>query len=318
LHILMLTTNDPAGTAIAFTKAINRHTGHSCRLVTTEIRYNFYFEKDLHLPALNREGIDEIEALLKGADVIHFHMLADERMELGPLKVKDYLPGKKIVHHHHGHPHFRANPALYREKYARNARRVLVSTPDLLRLLPEAVWQPNLVPLFDPLFMPRDPGWNGTARIGHAPTRKELKNTRELLQAVGELKQRPLGCDVVLDVIENCLYRECLKRKNRCHVIFDHMQGYYGVSSLESLSQGKPVIAGLDAWNRRHIEDFAGTVRLPWVIVHTQDELRDALERYIVDCERRERTGRYSREFMENGWSEQRVLDRLVGFYASL
>jgi len=318
LNILMLTTNDPAGTAIAFTKAINRCTGHSCRLVTTEVRYNFFFEKDLHLPALNRDGIQEVEALLQGADVLHFHLLADEHMALGPLQVRDYVAGKRIVHHHHGHPHFRANPESYRQKHLRNGRRVLVSTPDLLRLLPEAVWQPNLVPLFDPLFLPQDPGWNGTARIGHAPTRKELKNTRELLQAVAELKPRPLGCDVVLDVIENCLYRDCLKRKNRCHVVFDHMQGYYGVSSLESLSQGKPVIAGLDAWNRRHIEDFAGTDRLPWVIAHTQDELRNTLERYIVDSERRERTGRYSREFMENGWSEQRVIDRLVGFYASL
>jgi len=57
MRIVMISQNDPAGTGIAFTKAINRHTHHSCRLITTEIRYNFGFEKDLHLPNLTEQGL---------------------------------------------------------------------------------------------------------------------------------------------------------------------------------------------------------------------------------------------------------------------
>ena len=99
----MIAINDPAGTAIAFTKAINKYTDHNCRLITKESRYNHLFEKDLHLPWLDNDGWNEVEQLLKDSDIFHFHMTADESIELGPFRPVDYLKGKIIVHHHHGH-----------------------------------------------------------------------------------------------------------------------------------------------------------------------------------------------------------------------
>ena len=123
---------------------------------------------------------------------------------------------------------------------------------------------------------------------------------------------------LALDIIENTDYRECLRRKSRCHIVFDHMQGYYGVSSLESLSQGKPVICGLDNWNIRCIRKFAGTSRLPWVIARNKGELEKALITLIMDKSLRNRMGREARQFMENNWSEQQVLDILLPVYNSL
>jgi len=91
MKILMITTNDPAGTAISFTRAINKYTVHNCRLITTEIRYNFMFEKDLHLPWLKEDDWAEVEDLLKTSDVFHFHMTTDENIQLGPFHVKNYI-----------------------------------------------------------------------------------------------------------------------------------------------------------------------------------------------------------------------------------
>ena len=137
MNILMITINDPAGTAIAFTNAINRYTEHTCRLITKELRYNFMFDKDLHIPWLKRDGWDEVEHLLVESDIFHFHMTADEHLELGPFKVRDYVPGKRIVHHHHGHPDFRGNPSKFMDKYQSLKRRnLIVSTPDLLKPMP--------------------------------------------------------------------------------------------------------------------------------------------------------------------------------------
>jgi hypothetical protein len=176
MRILMIAINDPAGTAIEFTKAINRYTGHTCRLITKEIRYNFMFEKDLHLPWLDSEGWEEVEDLLRNSDVFHFHMTADEYIELGVFKPVDFLKGKMIVHHHHGHPDFRGNTQKYREKYKHLGRQnLLVSTPDLLKLLPEAIWLPNLVPIHDPLYMPVEDKPEAPVIISHSPTRKDLE-----------------------------------------------------------------------------------------------------------------------------------------------
>ena len=315
MNILMITENDPAGMGIAFTNAINRHTGHRCRLITTKTRYNFNFEKDLHVPDLKEEGFEEIVHLLKEADVIHFHILADENIEMGPIRVKDYIQGKVIIHHHHGHPHFRSNPRLYQDKYRRLRRKVLVSTPDLLRLVPEATWLPNLVPIHDPLYLPQPVPVNGSMTIGQSVTRKDIKNTDNLLQVVRKVRQEIPAPELSLDIIENTDQRECLRRKNKCHIVFDHMQGYYGVSSLESLSQGKPVIAGLDEHCISRIHECFGVHKLPWVVARDPEELERTLKELVSDVPRLEALGIQSRRFMEEVWSDSFVAERLSQFY---
>ncbi|MFC1822688.1 glycosyltransferase family 1 protein [Thermodesulfobacteriota bacterium] len=318
MNVLMISENDPAGMGIAFTNAINKHTDYRCRLITTKSRYNFNFEKDLHIPDLGDEDFEEICELLKSADIIHFHILSDENMELGPIKVKDYINGKVVIHHHHGHPEFRAHPEKYREKYRRLRRSVLVSTPDLLKLLPEARWQPNLVPIDDPLYLPEHVRLNGALVIGQSATRKDLKNTEDLLEVAAKIQKECNAPKVLLDIIENTDYRECLRRKNRCHIIFDHMQGYYGVSSLESLSQGKPVIAGLDDWNLDHIKKFTEKSSLPWIICRTKDELKKTLYVLTQDRERIQNLGQESRKFICRHWSDKKTINTLIDFYHSL
>lgn len=310
MNILMIAINDPAGTAIEFTRAINAYTGHTCRLITKEIRYNFMFEKDLHLPWLDDDGWDEVEELLATSDVFHFHMTADEDIDLGPFRPRDYMQGKIIVHHHHGHPDFRGNPEKYRQKYKERGRRnLLVSTPDLLKLLPEARWQPNIVPVTAPLYTPLRDKPQAPIIICHSPTRKDLKNTDEFIQAVSKL-QRQSKLQIELRLIENTPHIECLHQKRESHILFDHMQGYYGVSSLEGLSQGLHVIAGLDQWNKHHITNYFEVDDLPWIdctansITETIDNIAHQIPHNNIH--------QASRDFMINHWNDKKLAINLT------
>ncbi len=319
MNILMLAINDPAGTAIQFAKAINRHSDHRCRLVTLETRYTHAWEKDLHVPELGPDGQEEIAILMREADIFHFHMTCDEFQPFGLHLPADFLRGKGIVHHHHGHHDFRSDPESFRRKYRERGRaHLLVSTPDLLKKLPEARWQPNLVPVHETLFTPQwgrfdDPG---QLKVCHSPTRRDLKNTDEFLAAVRAVNKRRVHVHV--DLIDDVPNEVCLSRKRRCHVLFDHMQGYYGVSSLEGLSQGLAVIAGLDDWNRERMAEFAGTDDLPWVSAHDQASLEARLLELHTDRDQCEALGRKGREFMETRWSDARVAGRLIKFYETL
>ena len=314
MRILMIAINDPAGTAIEFTKAINAYTEHSCRLITKEIRYNFMFEKDLHLPWLDEAGWTEVEELLRTSDVFHFHMTADEDIELGPFRPRDFMKGKIIVHHHHGHPDFRSNPEKYRQKYKERGRKnLLVSTPDLLKLLPEARWQPNLVPVNDPLYTPLEDKPEEPVIICHSPTRKDLKNTEEFIQAVKELK-RISKTPIELRLIENTPHKECLRLKRESHILFDHLQGYYGVSSLEGLSQGLAVVAGLDEWNKRHIRECFCVNDLPWVDC-TPQTIASSLFKLVLEDQWRDHDGR-SRRFMAEAWDDRFLAGKLGQSYA--
>ncbi|QGY39855.1 glycosyltransferase family 1 protein [Pseudodesulfovibrio cashew] len=319
MRILMFAVNDPAGTAIQFAKAVNRHSAHSVRLITLETRYTHAWEKDLHVPDLGPDGMEEIRILMEEADVFHFHMTCDERQPFGPYRPIDFLQGKAVVHHHHGHHEFRSHPEVFQAKYRERGRsNLLVSTPDLLKLLPGARWQPNLVPIDDPLFKPLGGRFDdpGRLKVCHSPTRRDLKNTKEFLRAVSNLARRKVHLNV--DLIDDVPNDQCLTRKRRCHVLFDHMQGYYGVSSLEGLSQGLAVIAGLDVWNRDRIVEFTGTSDLPWVTARTQQELEARLNELSADLGLCQAMGDEGRRFMEKYWSDRLVALRLVEFYEGL
>lgn len=315
----MITDNDPAGMGIAFTNAINRYSEHTCRLITTSEKYGFDYEKDIHVPDIEDDDFGEVEQLLNDADIIHFHVLRDENSHLGPLVIRDYIQGKKILHHHHGHPDYIINVGAYNEKYGRLKRKVLVSTPDLLQIAENATWIPNLVPVQDVPFLPRfdrslpqEP-----IRICQSPTRKYDKHTREYTNVIAVMK-RKYGERIQSLIIEKRPYFECLRIKKTCHIVFDHMRGWFGISSLESLCHGKPVIAGLDDWNIQCIKEFTGNGEPPWVIARTEEELLKELDSLVADADLRHEIGVASRQFMERGWNEQRVLERLFESYASL
>ena len=90
------------------------------------------------------------------------------------------------------------------------------------------------------------------------------------------------------------------------------------MSSLEGLSQGKPVIAGLDDLNIKCIKEFIGSDDLPWVIARSQEELEDQLEKLVLDSQSRDKTGTRSRQFMEKYWTEQHALRTLLHVYETL
>ncbi len=315
----MMAVNDPAGTAIGFCKATNAHTPHRVRLITLESRYTHAWEEDIFLPKLPTERLGEVEDLLRRADLFHFHMTADENLRIGPFLPADFMAGKRILHHHHGHPDYRSDPGKYIAKYERLGRtNILVSTPDLMKPFPMARWQPNLVPIHAPLLMPLSPTERAARpdsplRIAHSPTRKDLKNTDDLLAVVAE--EQAVGLALALDLMDDVPNALCLRRKRECHVLFDHMQGYYGVSSLEGLSQGLAVIAGLDEWNTARIREFAGTEDLPWVVARNREELRAALRGLAADPARVAAIGAASRTFMENCWSDRKVALHLAEAY---
>lgn len=317
MRILMIGINDPAGTAALFKRALAAHTGHQCRVVTLETRYVHAWEKDLHVPDLDAAGRDELEGLLRTSDVFHFHMTADEHLKLGPFTPADFLAGKAVVHHHHGHPDFRGNPEKYQEKYRSLGRRnLLVSTPDLLKKLPAARWQPNLVMVDEPRYTPPlrdDAFWQGPLRLAHSPTRRDLKNTDELVDIV-----RRLDGAAALDLIDDAPHAQCLQRKAAAHACFDHLQGYYGMSSLEALSLGLATIAGLDDWCADHIRDFAGAAALPWLTPRTPAELEKTLRDLAHDPALRRAAGEAGRRFMLERWSDRKAALRLADFYASL
>ena len=316
----MLGMNDPAGMMISFAQAINRYTEHTARVVSYRSMYAHDYSYDLEVPRLGDDW-DEIEMLLAESDIFHFHMLLDETYQLGPFQIGDFCEGKGLLYHHHGtydHQCFLGQQALYRERYARTGKRAIVSTPDLLQYLPMASWQPNIIPIHDPAFLPRADQLTDQAKfkVVQAPTRKWYKNTEEFVPVCDELA---LQLDhFQYEVLSGFSFRECLARKRDAQASFDHMQGWFGIASLESLSHGLPTLAGLTDDVIDHIEGFTGSRGVPWRVVRNKEELHAELLTLYRDRDFAKEVGKSSRAFMEKYWTEQQVLAPLLGTYQAL
>jgi hypothetical protein len=316
MDILMMTSTDPAGTAILFAQAINRFTQHTCRLITTERIEAFACDYDLHVAY---DNLQEVRHLLRHSDVFHFHKTFEEELELGPYRVADYVRGKRVVYHLHGHPRERGRPDWVRARLGRPAA-VAVSTPDLLEIYPSASWIPNLVPIRDVPYLPRRCDRTVTSTIhgdvcliGHSPSRADIKRTEDFVEVVRTLQ--PHHADMRIEVNQGLTQRDNLVRKRAWNVSVDTLIGGFGMNSLESLCHGIPVVANIREIERAHLADFSGGVRHPWVVAHDVPSLRDALDGLLRDRGRRREVGEYSREYMERVHTPERVLERLFALY---
>ena len=71
-------------------------------------------------------------------------------------------------------------------------------------------------------------------------------------------------------------------------------------------------------WNRARIAEFAETDDLPWVLAHTENELSTKLLEFVHDRPACEAVGAKGRRFMEDCWSDRRVVSHLANFYDAL
>lgn len=218
-------------------------------------------------------------------DVLHFHWSSAVPFGLD-------LPwwrhgGKRVIIHHHGDDvRGRGVGPLFR----RYADRFLVSTPDLLKWSPQAVWMPN------PIDLERYPYIGveehaGPLRIVHAPSDRSVKGTDHVIRAVRELRRD--GYDVELILVENLPFEEAARRYRQADVVVDQLLvGWYGNVSVEAMSLGKPVCVYIRKDLLPHLPD------LPLVNV-TASTLKQELERLAEDIDLRRSLGSRGRAFVE-------------------
>ncbi|MCA9672428.1 MAG: hypothetical protein KC503_42835 [Myxococcales bacterium] len=222
MRVLQLSLTELAGMPSRLFRALHA-TGTPCRLVTYR---EGMFTSDIVAP-----DRATLEAQIDAADVVHVHGMVTYDA-VAPL-----LAGRAHVVHIHGDPDRQrgvAPPAPH-----------VVSTPDLLDVFPAARFVPNLIlPDELPLSAPLRPG--EPLRIFKSPSLHDKHGA--LFAALLAPIQRRLG-DRVRYVAPRALmpHAELTALRQSCHVSLDHLHGYYGLESLESLAQGLIAVNGADA-----------------------------------------------------------------------
>jgi glycosyltransferase involved in cell wall biosynthesis len=195
------------------------------------------------------------------------------------------------------------------------ADRIYALNPDLLHVLPP--WA-EFLPYAHVDVGQWQPAWpkqEGRLRVIHAPTHRQVKGTRFILEAVDALKQEGLAFD--FELVEGLPFEEARQRYRAADILVDQvLAGWYGGLAVEAMALGKPVISYLRE-DDLHVLPEQMRQELPIVSAEPQT-LRDVLREALTGPrDRLRQVGEASREYAMRWHAPQRVAGILRDGYAS-
>jgi hypothetical protein len=241
----ILHLNNPAQVASNLVRA-QRELGIDANLAVTSTK-GWHTNFDHNLSEIDTSSIKgkmdvgkKLYDLIKECDILHYHGQAVSQ-GYRDLVMWSGVMGKPVILHHHGseirnkdYPKFANHLVKYR----------YVSTPDLLEFVPDAEWLPNPVDLTNLKYSKSDS--SGPLKILHAPTNREVKNTKAVVDAISQVKDE--GLDIQFTLIEDTKHSELISQISKHDLVIDWVNpeyGIYGVFSIESMALGRPVICSL-------------------------------------------------------------------------
>jgi len=335
MNILNITATDPAGAIYNMANAVNKFTEHKSRVISFAKVKQYNFKDDIYTEdRLKIESPDEVLWLLENSDTLIFHkpqelewdnFFIDFENKFFKRKItyNEITKGKQVIFQHHGEPYSKQNVFELSERYkSLKANKIIVVTPDLLNIK-NSKYIPNCIPVNDFTYIPRLDGKNGYYPINgesnirflcQSPTPTCNKNM-ELFAAVCH-KVKEKYPDTRQFLLYNIFQSECLRLKRLAYLGFDHFQGWYGLSSLEFMSMGIPVINGADDNCVKHINEFFNIdeKQLPFIIANDENGLQKSIENLLDKPGLRGHHGKKSRNFMETIWTEKYIADKLIEY----
>jgi glycosyltransferase involved in cell wall biosynthesis len=287
-----------------------RRKGVDARLVVFE-RGRLHPEADW---SLDRHGglahrlLTQLSAFVRLAprtDVFHFYFgltLLPKSIQFPLLKAIR----RRSVFHYLGSDIRGKSPAEL--AHGKRADAEIVGSYDALRWVPEAHVIPPGLDLRP--FTPVPPSDAARPLIVHAPSNREKKGTRYVIEACAQLP-------VELDIVEGVPHDVARERYARADIVVDQLYaGWHGVFAIESMALGKPVVTYLkpDVVER----SAAGYgVRIP-IVPASPSTLVEALGPLVEQPALRRELGAAGRAYVEQVHDIDRVADRLVDLYGSL
>jgi len=287
-----------------------RRKGVDARLVVFErgtLHHEADWSLDRHGPLPQRlaQQLAAFVRLAPHTDVFHFYF----GLTLLPKSVQFPLLRalrKKSVFHYLGSDIRGKTPAEL--AYGKRADAEIVGSYDAIRWVPEAHVIPPGLDLRP--FTPAPPSDAARPLIVHAPSNREKKGTRFVIEACAQLP-------VELDVVEGVPHEEARERYARADIVVDQLNaGWHGVFALEAMALGKPVVTYLkEDVVERSAEGYG--IRIP-IVPATRETLAAALRPLVEQPALRREVGAASRAYVERVHDIDRVADRLVDLYRSL
>jgi glycosyltransferase involved in cell wall biosynthesis len=153
-------------------------------------------------------------------------------------------------------------------------------------------------------------GINPKPIIVHAPSRRGVKGTAEVLEAIHALRDE--GFDFEFILVENMPQKEAQKIFKKCDIIIDQLRiGWYGVLAVEGMALGKAVISFIRDDLKHHL-----SYPLP-LAAASPETIKDVLRSLLADRAAMQQLGQRARRYAEDVHDAQQVACQLTQIYSS-
>jgi len=279
MNILNICQRDYAGVGIALTRAVQQYAKkHKARHLCMQM-HRFRYDTDI----VTRNPA-EIHKWVRWADVVNTHV------RFRPIRQGQNPPKpKSLLITYHG-THYRAKHEMMHLRARKlGAKKSLCTTIDLTKF-GVAEWLPTAIPVDRYAEMRRKHG--GKPVVCQAPSNPKRKNSAEIRELLGNRE------DIQLLIVHHRPHNQILRRIAAADVFIDRFRLGLGVSGLEALAMGIPVIADASPQDEKLIIKEVGY--LPYYKASLQG-LVEAVETLLSDKalykEYVERGNEYIRDF---------------------
>jgi len=243
--------------------------------------------------------------LIKDCDILHYH---GQAISAGyrDLILWAGIMNKPVVLHYHGSEIRNKNPSKFTNNFVKH---IYVSTPDLLKSVPDAEWLPNPTNLEKIVYSDLD--INEKLVILHAPSNRKIKNTQAVIDSIEVLKEE--GIEVELNLAENIEHEKLMRMIAQSHVVIDWVNpdfGIYGVLSIESMATGRPVICTLT-------DSLYKEYDLPIINCHPND-LSNTIRNIYSERENLIEKGKLGYDFVHKYHDSSEIAKKVINRYESI
>jgi len=308
LHIARTVT---AYAPARFVHLINKYTQHEAKLCQIK---DFFLGNPHNVQLI--KGAVALDEALEWADVLHFHgtHFYERRVcKCGPgkgrVRIKKYLKKPHCLHYH-GSPH-----REYPNRYMIGSCKILLSTPEMLSIFKplRMVYFPNLIDETSEIYKKREIKHAGNPSICHHYSMHKSKKDTNIYEKTSNYfanNGQELNCKM-LPVMK---LQDALIERATHDIVFDHLQGYYGLISIEGMAQGLCVVNGASLDTMRSLSAFFGA-EPPFMITNKNKIINDLK---ALTIEQINEYGQKGIDFMKTYWSGAKNIHRLIDFYGTL
>lgn len=321
MKILNLSVEDMAGAGYTLSHAINKTYQGKHQAVAMTMAKNY-----INYPTMaygKNYTQAEIKKTIEQTDVLVFHTAILPYMTAFQL-TKDMLKDKKCFLYFHGTDCRHYGKAIIQQAKEQLPNfDVLVSTPDLLEVMPQAAWMPVCRSFTEitERYKHKEAadqesldalGLGQTSKIvlTHAPTNVERKGSALFYKVITELVQSDPNVDY--EAIQNQSWDSCLSNMARTSIYYDqYLVGAYGMASVEASIFKAAVFCKL---NSQVLDVIRAETKMnnPFIQWETEEELRERSFALVKDAKLRAKFGEIAYKYCKAVHDEQPVADRFV------